>query len=70
MIRMPESMYLKLAWVFLSYAGVWSTDNPEHAAGQGREKSHHGLWLKPLLFLQVGFMCATLKALSDTSLKP
>lgn len=67
---MPQSVYLKLAWVFLCYAGVWSPDNPECAAGQGGEESHNGLWLKPLLFLQAGFMCAMLKALSDTSLNP
>ena len=34
MIWMPESAYLKLAWVFLCYAGACSTDNTEHAAKQ------------------------------------
>lgn len=55
---MPKQVYLKLAWVFLHYSGVWRTDNPEHATGQGGEESHYGLWPIPLLFLESGLIHA------------
>lgn len=58
-VQVPKQVYLKPAWVFLHYSGLWRTDNLEHATGQGGEESHYGLWPIPLLFLEAGLIHAS-----------